>query len=74
MKGDEEKDDTTRLGVNDEVSPERALPLASLVVEDEEPSESADMEVESAIAAIAAAAGRWVCLQMQQQFERIESA
>lgn len=73
MKGDEEKDDTTRLGVNDEVSPERALPVASLMVEDEEPSESADMEVESAIAAIAAA-GRLVCLQMQRQFEWIESA
>lgn len=61
MKEDEEKDDTTRLGVNDEVSPERA-PLASLMVDEEEPSDSADMEVESAIAAIAAAAGKWAML------------
>jgi hypothetical protein len=54
-KCDEEKDDTTRLGVKDDTNPQRALlEEASLTELAGEPSESADMEVESAMAAIAA--------------------
>lgn len=47
------------MAVNDDVNPQRA-PLAddeaSLTVEEEEPSDRADMDVESAIAAMAGAA------------------
>lgn len=80
-KCDEEKEDTTGLAVKDDVSPQRA-PLeddASLRVDEEEPSDRAVMEVESAIAAIAATAttecrmlGNERSLQIRFQFASTE--
>lgn len=51
-KWDEERDDTTRLGMNDDVKPQRAeLEGKTSLVAEKEPTERAAMEVESAIAA-----------------------